>query len=276
MALTRNPFNLTVNYVLVIEWLPKGEHQTGELLCKHFNADADTPVSFELVKCNQASDVLLALDVAVQRARNGEVPLIQIEAHGFPRTGRESGGIEGPGLESPEQILWEKLWSKFREINTASGYKLVVAAAACHGSDAKWGIAQELLLRFDGRPETVPPVPFMGTLGFASNVFNSSLLRAFVRFYQVLFRGDTPEEACLQANRRTYAREKMVWISSSDIVRNAISSVRRGRRRADARAKWHQFQLEAESRRPWRIFRMELLALERQNIDIVGRGLLPV
>jgi hypothetical protein len=270
-AVTRKPLSLTINYVLVIEWLPEGEHKTGALLCEHFNSDVISPVSFAVVKCKKAADVLVALDVALQRARKGEIPLIQIEAHGFPRVGSESGGIEGPGPDTSERILWDQLWEKFREINAASGYQLVVAASACYGGDAKWGIVDELLMRFDGRPETVLPIPFMACVGFASGVSSVSLLRAFVRFYQALFRGDSPERACRRANGRLYARERMVWTSSDDVVRRAVFAIHGGRPRADARAKWHQM-----GRRPiWLVFRAELLDLEKQNMDMVRRQLLP-
>src|SRR5690348_5262929 len=188
--------------LLILEWLPPGEVRTGTQLAERLLSSQHGTIPIRVVLCNSASDVLENIEVAAKEIETNGVPIIHIEAHGddgteYPR------GLVGPGCSASFEILeWSQLATSLRKLNLASGFDLLVVAAACFGD----GIVLAT------RPFQV--APFAACIGFVGRVNSSSLREAMIALYtELLVRGCSIEDAVAAANRELYdPSEKLSFI----------------------------------------------------------------
>jgi hypothetical protein len=198
---------LRFHYVLIVEWLRDQDRQTGAELHR-FLAAAEIPS--ELVVCRSWVEVCAALERASAQIPLRGVPAVQLETHaGNPWAGPpESLGF---GLDN---VPWVRLHGPLSALNTASGYRMLVVAAACYGSG--------VMAAFSGEPL---PAPFAAAVGLRTEVTAGRLFDAMKELYRGVLRGDSIENAVRSAQRELAdAAEMRVELGvqiAAQIVNNA-------------------------------------------------------
>ncbi len=204
------------HHTLIIEWLGDDERKTGTELAERLRSWNS---AVELCCCQSASDVLVALDDALERLRTtGEVPVVHLEAHGLeaPAAGDDSG-LRGPdGRGGNENLLWGSISPLLGQLNIASRFQLLLVGAACFGLTALDGF------------NIKQAAPFSAIVGFRSKVNPSRLFHSMVELYRQLLRGGhgSIPEAVEAANRELHpsAGEALVTTSFYLFARNLLLS----------------------------------------------------
>lgn len=96
-----------------------------------------------------------------------KVPLLQIETHG--------DNDRGIGLSEKDGLTWPELMEALTPLNLATGVRLFVVLAACHGA---WGIKMAQPMR---------RAPFLALLGPNRRVYPGEVVRGMRAFYRGLF-----------------------------------------------------------------------------------------
>jgi hypothetical protein len=211
---------LAPDYVLVVEWLAD-EMKTGKSLHDWIEAYPGAPLSSRYVACKSAEDVLVTLRKAAADVATVGTPLVHFECHGF---GKQAGGAGGLAIAegSGERLRWEDLWPELRAINIASGYNLIVVAAACSGDLVSYGALDCFQFVEPLGLDAVQPLPFMASLGFKDSVRPSGVRLSLREFYRALFKCPVIEHAVAAANRELGEGEWLDWLWSGEYAVRAV------------------------------------------------------
>ena len=208
------------DYVLIVEWLGDRDRRTGAELHQFLTA-AEIPS--ELVVCGSWAEVCAAVERARAQIPVRGVPALQLETHAAnPWAGPpESLGF---GLDN---VPWVRLHGPLSALNAASGYRMLVVAAACYGSGIMAAFSGELL-----------PAPFAAAVGLRTEVTEGRLFDAMKELYRGVLRGDAIDHAvesaqCELADAAEMRVELGVQIAAR-IVNNAYYRNARGRQIAPA------------------------------------------
>ena len=219
-VLTNRNLDIRVSRLLILEWLPPEDDQTGKELA-HRIRDLDMPVDY--VQCKSKDEVLFALRRAAQASSEANVAIVHIEAHGEDGDDNVPRGSSGrDGLGHSALLSWEELGAELRPINLATKFNLIVVGAACYG--------EGLLIAVEPRL----PVPFVVAVGYTGKVAVRSLRDALTQFYHLLLGQNWPfGEALDAANRehhfdtdselRETAAARLVLESLSDVLQTGAS-----------------------------------------------------
>jgi hypothetical protein len=211
--LVRKTPTVGLHRLVILEWLADGELETGTALSETLlKAAPGLPV--ECIKCSSASDVLeeirrLTADVLA----TGNVPILQIEAHGYTDEEGRGAGLAGPsGSAHDDGLPWEVLAVELRELNIATRFNLIFIGAACLSD---WAVHV-----VDSGSEALP---FILAIGFVDEVDDERLLRTLVVLHKgVLLDGVQFHISANSAQESLDAEtEAMAWFSLPSIVRNA-------------------------------------------------------
>lgn len=166
------------HHVVIIEWLPADERQTGTELANRIRSWNKCPVIHHA--CQSADDVLAALNDTLEDLKTtGQVPIVHIEAHGLAPVDNENDGIAGPnGKGGTEYLYWKQLAPLLGEINLHSRFRVLLLGAACHGISA-----------LDSIEITSRHAPFTALIGFDGTVHPRRLFEAMVALYGQLLDG---------------------------------------------------------------------------------------
>lgn len=113
--------------ILIVEWLPTGEIQTGRLLHDWMKQRRrGWSVHFS---CGSKKEVLAAITKATEQAKHSELrPVLHLESHGGHL------GLEGPNEHGgSERLTWDELTEPLQNLNLATCCNLVVVVVACTG-----------------------------------------------------------------------------------------------------------------------------------------------
>lgn len=200
--------SLAFGRIVIIEWLGPNDRRTGlELIRwmeqKKFHT-ARPGRRIELYQPDTAADLLNVLRTVAEETRRGEkpLPLIHIEAHGYPADGNEKVGYAKVTAAGDLEVLaWEDLTPALREINVASHCNLLLVSAAC------WGHGAILASCRTNR------VPFIACVGFGTTVLARSVLESMKAFYAVALDQTVRhlEEAVEAAQRELLAGEEIAF-----------------------------------------------------------------
>jgi hypothetical protein len=159
------------DYVLVLEWLARGEERTGAQLHVFLQC---LGIPSELVVCQSWDDVRQALEAAASDVQTKGVPVIHLETHGSsPWVGRAEDIAFGPDRSSG--VPWAELGMWLAQLNVASDFRLLFVSAACWGSAVMGAI---------GGGEY--PAPFAFAVGFRTTVGPGRLRDAMKELYRSL------------------------------------------------------------------------------------------
>lgn len=231
------------DYVLIIEWLPPSDvMQTGTMLHQYLTAKHSS-IPVELVRCNGRSDVLAAIDVATKEVPTKGVPIVQLEAHGYGLGRFSQGGIacHGRFRWQTSRLGWHQLWPRFRALNEASGYQLLVVAAACKGDTALFGVETSFRHANWRTGNGILPSPFSAAVGFEGNVGTVALFAAMKVFYDGVFSGMQIDQAVANANAQLGPGEHLDWLSAASIAKDMMK-IRMGFRFLRLRFFWFRLR----------------------------------
>lgn len=190
------------HHVLIIEWLPADERQTGADLANVIRPWNKCGVVHRPCKC--AAEVLASLYNTLEDLKTtGHVPIVHIEAHGIAPADDENDGLTGPdGKGGTEYLYWKQLAPLLGEINLHAHFRILLVGAACHGINALASI--EITSRH---------APFTALIGFDGKVHIRGLFECMSALYWQLLNGGYGNlpQAVEVANRelRTSAGEEL-------------------------------------------------------------------
>jgi hypothetical protein len=169
----KNP-RVGMHRLVILEWLKDNECRTGARLNAALLA-ASKEVPVEYIECRNAFDVLgeiqrLTADVVA----TGNVPILQIEAHGYEAADGRGVGFSGPSGEAHDEILpWDVLAVELRELNIATQFNLIFIGAAC--------LSDYAIHMLESGSD---PSPFVFFVGFEGEVDDTRLLAAMVALHK--------------------------------------------------------------------------------------------
>jgi hypothetical protein len=166
------------HHVVIIEWLPADERQTGTDLANVIRPWHKCGVTHR--PCHCAAEVLAALyDTLEDLKTTGQVPIVHIEAHGIAPADDENDGIAGPdGNGGTEYLYWKQLAPLLGEINLHARFRVLLVGAACHGINA-----------LDSIEITSRHAPFTALIGFDGKVKVRGLFESMSALYWQLLNG---------------------------------------------------------------------------------------
>jgi hypothetical protein len=166
------------HHVVIIEWLPADERQTGTDLANLIRPWNKCGVVHRPCKC--AAEVLASLyDTLEDLKTTGQVPIVHIEAHGIAPADDEEDGLSGPdGKGGTEYLYWKQLAPLLSEINLHARFRALLVGAACRGINALASI--EITSRH---------APFTALIGFDGKVQVRGLFECLSALYWQLLNG---------------------------------------------------------------------------------------
>lgn len=186
---------LSMNYVLVIEWLSDGDERTGEKLVTMLHELApNTPV--EYFRCGTAEQMMERIAKAQSEISTRGIPVVHLEAHGetVARVGDVPSGLVGPNRDGGRDLVpWRSICDWLRPLHIASRFNLLVVAAACYGEGVLLGV------------EPGMPPPMTTLVGYTETIASNSLREAMKQFYRgLLLQKQEMSLAVEAANREHY------------------------------------------------------------------------
>lgn len=171
-AIAERGTQVGAHHVVIIEWLPADERQTGTELANLIRAWNKCGVIH--CRCKSSAEVLAALYDTLENLKiTGNVPIIHIEAHGVAPVDEENDGIAGPNENGGvENLHWKQLAPLLREINLHSRFSLLLLGAACHGINA-----------LDALHMATHSAPFTALIGFEGTVHPRRLFESMSALY---------------------------------------------------------------------------------------------
>ena len=172
--LARKSPTVGMHRLVILEWLKDDECRTGARLNAALLA-ASKEVPVEYIECRNASDVLdeiqrLTADVVA----TGNVPILQIEAHGHEGADGHGVGLSGPSGEAHDELLpWAVLAVELRELNIATRFNLIFIGAAC--------LSDYAISMVESGSDVSP---FIFFVGFEGEVEDTRLLAAMVALHK--------------------------------------------------------------------------------------------
>lgn len=202
---TMQPSVLRASRIVIVEWLSGDEQRTGAELKARLEARNGHFLPVELFTCDARAEVFDALDDITRSVRGKGTPILHIEAHGSP----DYDALVGPGGES---ITWEELAPPLRRLNLATGFNLMVVAAAC---------LSEAILFSVGMNEVLP---YVATISFRTKVTPSRLREAMLELYRALvIEGKSADEAADRANRELDADQRLRFTEVPGLIRSSVA-----------------------------------------------------
>ncbi len=164
---------LSITNVWIVEWLPKGEQQTGRQL--HEWLEGRRPGWSVCFPCKSKEEVIAAIRRATKRAlTSGMAPILHIEAHGG------DVALAGPNASGGTELLsWDELTEPLQQLNMVTKCNLVVVIAACVG------IAGIQAFRKG------PRAPAAALVGPGTSIAPGQLLWGTKEFYRCVIANDT-------------------------------------------------------------------------------------
>lgn len=157
--------------VIVVESLEDFEVKTGfitaELIAGKLQ-ELGRKTSVEYHRCDSSYEFKTMIDVLINEAASGSIPLLHIECHGDP-----VGGLE---FENGTMITWRELSKIISPLNLATGFNLMLCMSACHAAS------------FLGQMSTISsPCPCRVLIAPTETVTPAECLVGFRKFYSELF-----------------------------------------------------------------------------------------
>lgn len=163
------------NHIYVLQSLRRGERNTAqELYDDIIRWRTSDSMQAEIVIIQTKADLFASLDTIFRRIRDGRIPFLHFEMHGY---------LEGLQVSSDEVVTWAELVPIFRKINTAIRNNLFISVAACQGGNIQFGV------------KIMEPCPFRGFIGPMQDVYPLDVLYSFSEFFNSLLTGNDFEKA---------------------------------------------------------------------------------
>ena len=170
---------LSFSKIHIIEWLKPANRQTGEDGDRRTGEETYRELKTLIPASGSRMDVILhrvsSRATFIKRLGRIEedfrasrkVPLLQIETHGD-----DDNGI---GPSEDDGLTWPELMEALTPLNLATGVRLPVVLAACHGI---WGIKMA---------QPMERSPFLALLGPNRKVYPGEVVRGMRAFYRGIF-----------------------------------------------------------------------------------------
>lgn len=223
---------MLVNELIIIQSLPAGETQTGDVLRKSLAATDPLPIPVHVINVVNRASLFGALEelLVLARDRGGAwVPIIHFEVHG-------DTDKQGFVLASGELARWRDVANILREINISVRNALVVVLGVCSGA----------LILTAAVTSPFEPAPFRGVIGPDRPVGSFFLPVGFRAFYtELLTSGDfavavrklrqhtLPEYAgydtatMFRIGLQTYVREHLIGVKLARRVKRILRKMPR-------------------------------------------------
>jgi hypothetical protein len=172
----KNPIlTLSLDYVLILEWLFEDDEKTGAELSQKLSSTI-SPERVEYVQCRSRAEVETQLARALHAVPARGIPIVHIETHGAAASEEQPpSGFVGPDKHgNPELLEWERLGDILRPLNIATRFNLLVVGAACYG--------EGLMLGAPGGK----PMPFVSVVGYTDAVSPMSIRHSLIHLYREL------------------------------------------------------------------------------------------
>lgn len=175
----------------IIEWLASPDRRTGApgdrrtgteiyRAAKQLIAETSSGMDIILHRVSSRASFLARLERIEQDFRaTGKIPLLEIETH---------GDLDGIGLSDENGMDWPELMRALIPLNMATGLRLPVVMASCHGI---WGIKMA---------QPVERASFLALLGPNREVFPGEVVRGMSAFYRGVFEYKSGDRAMQMLN----------------------------------------------------------------------------
>ncbi len=176
------------------------------------------------------------------------VPVLHFEVHGTR---------EGLQLASGEQVEWEDLRAALTEINVATGDRVLLCLAACHGAHAI------------GLIDVTQPAPFCFLLAPVDEVWNLPTLRGFEAFYLRLLETHSANEA-MRAMRDSHAPDECEFEAISSkrfFIKVMARELRESWDSAAKEARIHRIMEKVAERSPGHRYDVSMRAKAREALS---------
>jgi hypothetical protein len=162
------PVEYAISSLHIVESLGESFGEPGRELMRRLQTKSRTLSSFPIVyhKAFERTELFDALNkILTTEAQKGSIPILHIEAH---------GNVAGIELRDGTTVLWTELAQKFRPLNIATGFNLLVVLACCDGIHQIQAF-------------TIHEVsPFCAVVGCEGTIYTPELLNGYERFYEIL------------------------------------------------------------------------------------------
>jgi len=203
------------DYVLILEWLAKGDARTGEQLHEFLQS-----IGFrsELVVCHSWENIEQVLTSARIAADAKGVPIVHLETHGANpwAAGADEIGF-GPFPDSAP--AWSTFGAILAPLNVRAGFRLLVVSAACWGSG--------IIAAIDAGDH---PAPFACAVGLRTEVTEGAVRACMRELYRRLRDGSTLEESVASAQRELRAGQELRLEIIVDLAAGMLATLFRRRR----------------------------------------------
>jgi hypothetical protein len=201
--------SINAGYVLILEWLNKGDLRTGAALRDRLRRRG---VPVEYVRCHHSEEVRAALECAVRDVSRRGAPIVHIESHGVdPHAIDSSQSAFGAGTDC---VRWATFGHWLAALNAASDFNILLVGAAC------WGASAAYAFRVD------QSVPFMGCIGFKTSIREASLRDAMLELHRSLLVDGNVARAVSSAQLELHdASEKLAFISVTQLARMTVAGL---------------------------------------------------
>jgi hypothetical protein len=203
--------------LVIVQWLLKDDPKTGSDIRDRMISRIGHNTPVELIDCQSACDVLVAIDTITHEVPAKGIPILHIEAHGgFDEEGNVIGFLGPDGHGGDAVLPWDQLTGPFRALNLATRFNLLVVGAACISEGVLFSI------------EPNRPLPYVGAVTFRTKVDTRRLRDAMSELYRALLVTKLSlEKSVDHANReldpetemlRFSAVPNLIWEAAVDAV----------------------------------------------------------
>lgn len=135
----------------------------------------DPNLTTEILNIENKSHLMSKLNDLIDECKvKSSIPFIHFETHGFEN---------GITLKSGEDVYWNEIIPKLKEINILTENNLFISVSSCFGGHIQFHL------------KITEPCPFRGFIGPMKIINSKDLLTAFTPFFNVLLKSNDFEEA---------------------------------------------------------------------------------
>lgn len=183
--------------MIIIESLPVGDYRTGtnlyEMLAPLFAADSRISIDFFSIQTSEDFRSVLG-EVLTGARERGELPLIHIECH---------GNDDELSFADNSRMNWGELYPILRDINVATGMRLLISIAACFGA------------YLGKRLDLTDRAAFVALLSPSTSIYPDNLFQAYLSFYREMLTSLDGDQALTAMGRANPGPPSLTFVDAS-------------------------------------------------------------
>lgn len=183
--------------MIIIESLPVGDYRTGtnlyEMLAPLFAADSRISIDFFSIQTSEDFRSVLG-EVLTGARERGELPLIHIECH---------GNDDELSFADNSRMNWGELYPILRDINVATGMRLLISIAACFGA------------YLGKRLDLTDRAAFVALLSPSTSIYPDNLFQAYLSFYREMLTSLDGDQALTAMGRANPGPPSLTFVDAA-------------------------------------------------------------